>query len=70
MNDPAVHSPHLSHAAIGALEAHVAVIDDRGVIVSTNAAWERFAASEAQGVPGQYGVGADYLAVCRTAAPL
>ena len=49
---------------------HMAVLDRNGIIVSVNAAWQRFAAQNgaAAGSPaGAIGVGADYLAVCRAA---
>ncbi|MDC6166699.1 putative bifunctional diguanylate cyclase/phosphodiesterase [Paucibacter sp. XJ19-41] len=50
-------------AILNALPAHIAVLDNRGVIVSVNKAWQRFAEGNAlQGA--HWGVGADYLQVC------
>ncbi len=50
-------------AILNALPAHIAVLDNRGVIVSVNKAWQRFA--EGNALHGaRWGVGADYLQVC------
>jgi PAS domain S-box-containing protein len=53
-------------ATFEALEAHVAVLDDRGRILATNHAWERFARDNG-GI--DVGVGANYIDVCAAAAP-
>lgn len=46
------------------LSAHIAVLDENGVIVDTNQAWRDFAA--ANGMPAGYdAIGKNYLAVCR-----
>ncbi len=50
-------------AILNALPAHIALLDSRGVIVSVNEAWRRFARANARPAPG-YAVGIDYLAVC------
>ncbi|RCK81359.1 MAG: diguanylate cyclase/phosphodiesterase (GGDEF & EAL domains) with PAS/PAC sensor(s) [Candidatus Ozemobacter sibiricus] len=49
---------------IDALTAHLAVLDEHGVILAVNRAWREFAATQA---PGRDGLceGADYVAVCR-----
>jgi two-component system sensor histidine kinase/response regulator len=48
---------------------HMAVLDRHGVILTVNAAWERFALENGLGAgsSARWGVGADYLAVCRGA---
>ncbi len=56
-----------ARSTLDALPAHVAILDDHGVILDTNAAWREFAAaSPAKGAgtfrPAQ--VGDNYLAVC------
>jgi PAS domain S-box-containing protein len=56
-----------TQAVLDSLAAHIAVLDSRGTIVAVNAAWERFAASNA-GEPSACGLGVNYLAVCRSAA--
>jgi PAS domain S-box-containing protein len=57
----------LAHRAISSLFAQVAVIDREGQIVLINEAWERFARDNAADGTGNLGVGANYLAVCRSA---
>lgn len=59
-------SERLLRATINALSAHIAVLDDRGVIVATNEAWRGY--GRANGAdPVATGVGIDYLAVCDAA---
>jgi len=48
------------------LPAHIAVLDSRGVIVSVNDAWRRFADANALQCPG-HAVGLDYVALCERA---
>jgi PAS domain S-box-containing protein len=56
-------SEQFLRGTMNALSAHIAVLDERGVIIATNEAWRRF--GHANGAaPGAAGVGADYLAVC------
>jgi PAS domain S-box-containing protein len=59
---------HALQSAIDALDAGVAVVDDRGVITLVNRVWNERA--EAHGQPGARGMGpgVDYLAVCRNGA--
>jgi PAS domain S-box-containing protein len=53
-------------AILDALPAHIALVDSRGVIVSVNGAWRRFAGANAlQGQAG--GIGENYLAICEAA---
>ena len=54
-------------SAFNALPAHLAVLDEDGVIIATNKAWHRFAESN-RGHPDCVGVGVNYLAVCDAAA--
>jgi signal transduction histidine kinase/ActR/RegA family two-component response regulator len=55
-------------AVLDSLAAHIAVVDESGVIVAVNNAWRQFAVSNS--APGQAAnpVGANYLAVCDHAA--
>ncbi len=54
-------------ATLDALSAHIAVLDERGVVVAANAAWRRFA-SQNDFPDDCYGLGMDYLAVCDAGA--
>mgnify|MGYP002780353467 CR=1 FL=1 len=56
-----------TQAVLDSLAAHIAVLDSRGTIVAVNAAWDRFARSNA-GMPSACGLGVNYLDVCRSAA--
>jgi PAS domain S-box-containing protein len=56
-----------SEAVFDALPAQVAVLDARGIIVSVNAAWREFAATNGLQA-AQHGVGLDYLALCEQPA--
>jgi diguanylate cyclase (GGDEF)-like protein len=56
----------LPRAALDALPDATAVVDARGVIIATNAAWDRFAADNG-GTPESTGAGVNYLAVCDAA---
>jgi signal transduction histidine kinase/CheY-like chemotaxis protein/HPt (histidine-containing phosphotransfer) domain-containing protein len=53
-------------AVVDALPSHIAILDGEGVIVAVNAAWRGFARGNGMADPG-YGVGANYLEVCRRA---
>jgi len=51
---------------VNSISAHVAIIDNQGVILETNDAWEDFA--HENGMPDGYdSVGANYLSICSTA---
>lgn len=50
-------------AILGALPAHVALLDGRGVIISVNEAWRQFGTENGLQLPG-HALGTDYLAVC------
>jgi signal transduction histidine kinase len=57
----------LLRTTLDALSAHIAVLDDTGTVLAVNAAWRRFA--EDNGYRGSnYGVGENYLDVCRRSA--
>ncbi|HSH94346.1 MAG TPA: PAS domain S-box protein, partial [Roseimicrobium sp.] len=55
-----------SQSTIDALSAHVCVVDETGIILATNKAWERFAESNRSGIQGAY-MGVNYLQVCEDA---
>ncbi len=57
----------LESAALDALSAHIAVLDDAGAILAVNHAWRRFAEANHPG-PRSVCTGANYLRVCDTAA--
>ena len=60
-------SVQFNQATLDALSAHVAVVDRKGDIVATNAAWRKFAAEN--GTDFQYvSEGASYIDVCDAAA--
>ncbi len=55
-------------AALDALSAHIAILDENGVIVHVNQAWQGFA--EQNGFQAAaHGIGQNYLEVCDRAAP-
>ncbi|MFL6351388.1 MAG: ATP-binding protein [Bryobacteraceae bacterium] len=59
----------LAQHVVDCLSAEVAVLDREGKIVMVNAAWERFASRQNTAEQSQnLGVGANYLAVCRSAS--
>ncbi len=53
-------------STLNALSAHIAVLDEDGVIIAVNAAWRRFAEAN-HGDPSRVGVGVNYLAACKSA---
>ena len=55
----------LANDVLNSLMAHIAVLDERGVIIAVNDAWIRFAAEN--GAATSF-IGADYAAVCERAA--
>ena len=62
-------SRRFSAAILGALTAHIAVLDERGVVIAVNTAWERFESSGRSGASGAtIGLGVNYLAACDAAA--
>ncbi len=55
-------SERFARSTLDALSAHIAILDERGLILATNKAWRQFAA--ANGAKVSVGVGANYLEVC------
>ncbi|MCC7051867.1 MAG: PAS domain S-box protein [Gemmatimonadaceae bacterium] len=56
-----------ARSLLDALPAHIAILDAEGGIIATNAAWNRYAARN--GFRGEgFGVGHNYVAVCRAAS--
>ncbi len=53
-------------STLDALSAHVAILDENGVILEVNAAWRRFADANDL-VAADYGLGANYIEVCESA---
>ncbi|MBX3354698.1 MAG: PAS domain S-box protein [Phycisphaeraceae bacterium] len=60
-----IESERFSRATVDALQAHVAILDERGTILAVNEAWRSFAS--ANGSTGAF-EGVNYLTVCRSAA--
>ena len=54
------------HSTLDALSAHIAILDEQGMVVAVNAAWSQFARQNAF-LGSNYGIGANYLALCETA---
>jgi diguanylate cyclase (GGDEF)-like protein len=67
METPILEAKGFAAAVIDALSSHICVIDQDGVIVTVNRAWQDFAV-ENPPVSNRAGVGTDYLRVCRSAA--
>ena len=53
-------------AALDAMSAHIAILDEDGVILEVNSAWRQFADENGLRDPS-YGIGTNYLAVCEAA---
>ncbi|HXV99972.1 MAG TPA: ATP-binding protein, partial [Anaerolineae bacterium] len=60
-------SEAFNRAILNSLEGHIAVLNEDGVIISVNAAWERFAYENGGSAQARTGVGMNYLEVCRQA---
>jgi hypothetical protein len=56
---------HLAQAGVDGLQANVAILDERGVVVGVNARWRRF--GQQNGAKSDY-IGANYLDICGRAA--
>ena len=53
---------------VNSISAHVAIIDNKGVILETNQAWQNFAREN--GMPEEFdSVGKNYLSICEVPAP-
>lgn len=55
-------------SVLSSLNAHIAVLDQEGIIVAVNDAWRQFAVDNGDPSESAVGVGADYLGACRQAA--
>src|SRR5688500_15148146 len=62
-----LESERFARATLDALPAHIAILNENGVIIGANRAWDEFAAANGAGVE-KAGRGANYLAVCDAAA--
>lgn len=60
-----VESRALLQSTLDALTAHIAILDENGVILSVNEAWHRFARDN--GGDQRQGIGVNYLEVCAKA---
>ncbi|HUC83571.1 MAG TPA: PAS domain S-box protein, partial [Candidatus Acidoferrales bacterium] len=61
-----MESQRFLQSALNALSAHIAILDEQGVIIAANAAWNQFARQN--NLPGtNYGLGVNYLRVCESA---
>lgn len=56
----------LATTVLNSLSAHIAILDEDGVILETNKAWQRFAAENAAG-EDDHSVGVNYVALCEAA---
>ena len=58
--------PTLYKVVVDSLSAHVAILDDQGVVIETNRAWQKFA--QENGMKGSFdSVGMNYLSICEAA---
>jgi PAS domain S-box-containing protein len=58
-----LESKRFLQSSLDALSAHIAILDDHGIIIAVNAAWTRFARQNGYR-GGLYGIGANYLQFC------
>ena len=57
----------LATTVLNSLSAHIAILDEDGVILETNKAWQRFATENAAGEDDQ-SVGVNYVVLCEAAS--
>jgi DNA-binding CsgD family transcriptional regulator len=57
----------LATTVLNSLSAHIAILDEDGVILETNKAWQRFAAENAAG-DDDHSVGVNYVVLCEAAS--
>jgi len=62
-----MESKRFLQATLDALTAHIAILDDRSVVIAVNSAWSRFAEENCI-LEGSHGLGTNYLELCETAA--
>jgi PAS domain-containing protein len=55
-------SERFARSTLDALSTHIAILDERGLIVATNKAWQEFAIANA--AKTEVGIGANYLDAC------
>ena len=61
-----LHSKRFLQSTFDALSAHIAILDEQGLIIEVNAAWNQFARQN-NFLGSDYGVGANYLRLCELA---
>ncbi|MBW2483379.1 MAG: helix-turn-helix transcriptional regulator [Deltaproteobacteria bacterium] len=62
-DDATLFSAELARTVLNSLSAHIAILDENGVILETNTAWRNYA--DKSGMPDDYDDrGSNYLAVC------
>ena len=62
-DDASLFSAELARTVLNSLSAHIAILDENGVILETNTAWRNYA--DKSGMPDDYDDrGTNYLAVC------
>jgi len=61
-----LESQRFLQSALNALSAHIAILDQHGLIIEVNAAWNQFARQN-NFLGGDYGIGANYLSLCESA---
>jgi len=59
-------SQRFLQSALDAISAHIAILNQQGLIVAVNSAWNRFA-RENNCLANNFGINADYLALCESA---
>jgi DNA-binding CsgD family transcriptional regulator len=57
----------LATTVLNSLSAHIAILDEDGVILETNKAWQRFATENAAG-EDDHSVGVNYVVLCEAAS--
>lgn len=60
-------SQRFTQSIIDSLDANIAVLDEKGFIISTNAQWDQYSQDNGVSDPSRTGVGVNYLNVCRHA---
>jgi DNA-binding CsgD family transcriptional regulator len=61
--EPLSFSEELARTVLDAISAHIAILDDRGIILETNRAWRNFSTSS--GAPADFDYrGVNYLDIC------
>jgi len=66
-----IREKQFARSTLDALPTHIAILDENGVVIDTNAAWRAFGEEHGPDRPGiaaRYPVGTNYLNVCDAAA--